>query len=923
MPPELGIEPSGIGPVTLPTGTVTFLFSDIEGSTQRWETHREAMKAAVSRHEHLMRAAIARCGGYVFKTMGDAFCCAFPTAPQAVNAAIEAQRALAKEDFSSVGGLQVRMGLHTGYAEERNGDYFGPAVNRVARLMSVGHGGQVLLSGVTRELAHAELPDGCTLVNLGSHRLKDLTEAEQVWQVTIAGLSSEFPPLKSLDTLPNNLPIQRTTFVGRDHDVAEVKGLLSRHRLLTLVGSGGVGKTRIALQVGADLLDHFPDGVWFAHFAPISDPELVSSVIAQALGMSQKEDQRVDESIPTWLKRKKLVLILDNCEHVLETVATIAAAIMGTAPDVRILNTSRQVLDISGEEIFRVPSLDVPHTIADLTPAAVAQFGAVALFVDRARSVDKSFTLTDDTAPIVADICRRLDGIPLAIELAAARVKVLSVPNLAQRLNERFKLLTGGSRDVLPRQKTLGALIDWSYDLLTSQEQTLFLRLGIFARGFALEAATRVCGGEGLDEIEILDLLASLTDKSLLVADTSGKQARYHLLESTRAYALEKLDAGERERLARAHAEYFSALALEADESYGTGSTFAWLSDIELELDNFRAALEWGLTQRHDAVLVSAIASGLAQFWYRNGLPVEGRYWIDRALERVDSSAHPLVVARLLAAKSWLFVGKRAIELGERAIALFEAAGDRHLAAHARAHLAFGLNQAGRHEDADAMIAEVLGVMREFKDKHGIVKALRYQGSIAGTRGATAQARELYAKALAMLKELGDEIGLGLVNSNVGELEFNDGHPEEALKAVTEALAWARALDKDGRATSQANNAAYRIALGDLTGARAATQEALRLSREIQNDYTASIALQHFSTLGALQGKATSAAQLLGYVDAQYKEIGATREPTEQWCYERTLLALREHLSDAEIQQLEAEGESWSEDRAVEEALKI
>ena len=923
MLPESGAEPSGTSPVTLPTGTVTFLFSDIEGSTQRWETHREAMKAAVARHEQRVRAAISQHGGYVFKTMGDAFCAAFPTAPQALGAAIGAQRALAQEDFSSVGGLRVRMGLHTGYAEERNGDYFGPAVNRVARLMSIGHGGQVLLSGVTRELAYSELPAGATLVDLGSHRLKDLTEPEDVWQLTIDGLPAEFPPLKSLDTLPNNLPIQRTTFVGRDHDVAAVKELVSRHRLLTLVGSGGVGKTRVALQLGADLLDHYPDGVWFADFAPITDPELVSSVIAQVLGMSQHEGKRVDESIPPWLKRKKLMLILDNCEHVLETVAAVAAAIIGTAPEVRIVNTSRQVLDISGEEVFRVPSLDVPHTIADLTPATVAQFGAVALFVDRARSVDKSFALTDDTAPIVADICRRLDGIPLAIELAAARVKVLSVPNLAQRLNERFKLLTGGSRDVLPRQKTLGALIDWSYDLLTSQEQMLFLRLGIFAGGFALEAATRVCGGDGLDEIEILDLLASLADKSLVVADTSGKQERYHLLESTRAYAQEKLDAGERDRLARAHAEYFSALAREADARYGTGSTLTWLADVERELDNFRAALEWGLTQGHDAVLVAAIAGGLEQFWYRNGFAVEGRYWIERALEGTDSAQHPLVAARLLYAQSWFFLGKRASESAERAIALYESAGDRRGAAHARATLAFSLNQTGQLDEADEAITLALAVMLEYKDKHGIAKLLRYKAAIAGNRGARAEARELYDKALAILRETGDEIGLSLVHVNVGELEFADGHAGEALKAATDAISWYRRSDKDAVATAICNRAAYQIALNDLSGVHVSAREALRLGREVQNVYTSAIALQHFASLAALQGKANSAAQLLGYVDAQYKELGASREPTEKWCYDKTIAALREQLSDTDIERLKAEGAPWSEDRAVEEALKI
>ncbi len=446
-------EPEALESTALPTGTVTFLFSDIEGSTQRWEQHRDAMKAAVARHEQLVKAAMQQHGGYVFKTMGDALCTAFATPPNALLAAVDSQRALAKEDFSTVDGLSVRMGLHTGYADERNSDYFGPAVNRVARLMSIGHGGQILLSDVTHELAHSDLPEGTKLVDLGSHRLKDLTEPEQVWQLSIEGLPSTFAALRSLDALPNNLPIQRTRFVGREHDIAEVKKLVSRDRLVTLVGSGGVGKTRIALQVGADLLDQHPDGLWVVDFAPIKDSELVSSVIAQVLGMPQQQGRRVDESIPPWLKRKNLLLIFDNCEHVLEALAGIVAAIIGTAQDVHIVNTSRQALGISGEQVFRVPSLDVPHKLTDLTPGAVVGFGAVALFVDRAKLVDSSFTLTDDTAPIVAEICRRLDGIPLAIELAAARVKVLSIPNLAQRLNERFKILTGGAAMCYPAKR--------------------------------------------------------------------------------------------------------------------------------------------------------------------------------------------------------------------------------------------------------------------------------------------------------------------------------------------------------------------------------------------------------------------------------------------------------------------------------------
>ena len=365
------------------------------------------------------------------------------------------------------------------------------------------------------------------------------------------------------------------------------------------------------------------------------------------------------------------------------------------------LATSRQALGVSGEEVLRLPSLDVPHKIADLTPAAVMEFGAVALFVDRARSVDKSFALTDDNAPIVAEICRRLDGIPLALELAAARVKILSIPNLAQRLNERFKILTGGSRTALPRQKTLGALIDWSYDLLTPQEQMLFNRAGIFAGGFSLDAATAVCSGEDLDEIDILDLLSSLTDKSLVVADTAGEQERCYLLESTRAYALEKVVAvGAHEQLARRHAGYFRDQAQTADERFGTSSTAAWLTNAERELDNYRAVLEWALKDGHDVTLGAAVAGALSGLWLGGGLSAEGRYWIGLAQAGLDESMHPQVAARLWRALSGFSSGKRAHDYAQRAIALYQSVGDESGQALSRSCLAHSLSQMGRFEEA-------------------------------------------------------------------------------------------------------------------------------------------------------------------------------------------------------------------------------
>jgi predicted ATPase/Tfp pilus assembly protein PilF len=723
----------------------------------------------------------------------------------------------------------------------------------------------------------------------------------------------------------NNLPSARNAFIGREHDVAEVKELLDRHRLVTLVGSGGVGKTRLALQVGAELLDRYPDGVWFVDFAPISDPEVVSSVTAQALGMSQQEDRRVDESIPPWLERKKLLLIFDNCEHVLENVASLADAILKTAQDVRIVATTRQPLDIVGEKLSRLDSLDVPHSVADLTPASVIGFGAVALFVDRALLVDKSFTLTDDTAPIVADICRRLDGIPLAIELAAARVKVLSIPHLAERLNERFKILTGGSRSALPRQKTLTALLDWSYDLLAPQEQLLFARLGIFAGGFGLDAATNICGGDGLDEIDILDLVGSLTDKSLVVADTSGEHERYRLLESTAAYALEKLDAsGRRDAMARRHAEYFRGQADAADERFGSGSTSTWLAGVELELDNDRAALAWALTQGNDAALGGAIAGALQWLWISAGLAVEGRYWIGLALERVSEAEHPRVAARLRLALSVLSSGKRKHDAAERALQLFTLASDVRWAARAQNQLAYALWQMGQLDEAKAMIDETLATARACGDAWNVANSFNSQAMIAMGSGEVGAARELFAQALAANKGLGNESATAIVLNNVAELEFADERPEQALHAASEALEiWSRGKSVTYISGAHANIAAYRIALNDLVGAREAAREGLRVARQARYEPIIAIALQHLAVLATLQGDARRGAQMLGYIDAQFAALGIHREPTERRSYDKLMVALRETLSEDEITQLSAEGAAWSEDRAVEEALQV
>ena len=907
----------------LPTGAVTLLFTDIEGSTQHWEQQRAAMPDALRRHDELIRSTIEAHGGYIFKTVGDAFCAAFSQPSDALAAAADAQRALAREDWSSVGGLLVRMAMHSGATDERDGDYFGPPVNRTARLVEIGHGGQILISHVTRDLAHDGLSEGTTLVDLGSQRLHDLTEPEHVWQLDVAGLPNEFPPLRSLDTLPNNLPIARTMFVGREHDVAEVKELLEHHRLLTLVGSGGVGKTRLAIQVGAELLDRYPDGIWFVDFAPITDPELVASVVAQALGMSQQQGRRVEEAIPQWLRRKQLLLIFDNCEHVLETVAALEDAILVTAKDVRILSTSRQGLDISGEAIHRLPSLAVPPEPAGLKSDEAMRYDAVALFVARAKAADTRFVLTDDSAPVVGEICRRLDGIPLAIELAAARVKVLSIPNLAQRLNERFKILTGGGRSALPRQKTLTALIDWSYDLLAPQEQRLFARLGVFAGGFGLDAVTAVCGGEGLDELNLFDLLASLTDKSLVIADTSGERERYRLLESTAAYALEKLAAsGERERMARRHAEYFRSLAETTHDR--KGALLAWRTGVELELDNYRAALGWALTQGNDNVVGGAIAGALGPLWFNAGLGVESRYWTELALQRVNEAEQPGIAARLQHVLGGCLSGKRSYEALERAIRLYRLVGDVRGAARARAGLAFTLFLMGRLDEASAAIAEVLAAWRELGDDFEVAGAVIIQAAIEWGRGDVRQSRELHARALTTFRALGEEVSEAIVLVNLAELESSDGHPEQALRSVSDALEiLLRGKNATVIATALGNRADYRIALGDVGGARVSAREGLRFARQAQNEGLVASSLELFALLAALEDDAQRAARLLGYVDAQYGRIEQQRTLTGKGLHDKLLAALRETLSEDKIEALAADGAAWSEDCAVEEALKV
>jgi predicted ATPase/class 3 adenylate cyclase len=917
-----------------PTGEVTFLFSDIEGSTVRWESSPDAMARALARHDELLRGVIEAHGGYVFKTMGDAFCAAFGRPREATAAALAAQRALFAEDFSGVDGLRVRMALHSGTCQERDGDYFGPTVNRVARLLATGHGGQVLLSHACAQFLQGDAPQ-FTLRDLGNHRLKDLSQPEYVYQLVSPDLPDTFPELLSLDHLSNNLPAQLTSFVGRDDVMAQVLTLLARHRLVTLVGTGGAGKTRCAIQVGAELLDDSGDGVWLAELAPISDTTLVTGAIARALNVQAAPNSPILDTLIGFLKRKRLLLILDNCEHVIEEARILAASILRACPGVRILVTSREALNIEGEVLYRIPSLAVPPKAELLSPQNILGFGASLLFSDRASSGNNRFALTDENALHVAEICRRLDGIPLAIELAAARVKVLTPKQIAQMLDERFRLLTGGDPTALPRQQTMRALIDWSFDLLSVQERALFRKLSIFAGGFTLEAVATVCSGSDMDEITILDLLSSLVDKSLLQAEQVESGMRYRFLESTRQYARERLDEhGEYAAVAQAHASAFLALAEQLRRSWETTPDRKWFAEIEPELENFRAALSWSLSGRGNVLLGQQLAGALHQAWWSLA-SAEGRRWVQIARDLSNDHTPLPVMAALdlaeaeLAASLVQYAASRTA--CERALERYREIGDPMGIAYAQRCLGLALIFLGKIEQGEALLGPALSQARALGARRLTGVALQTLADARHSVGDVSEARRLHAEALANLQAVGAERTAANVCVNLGEAEFHGGNAQEALRWANEALTTHRAFNATrGVAFAQINMTAYLTALERYDEARLSARAAIGVARDAQLQVGTAWALQHLAATVVLPAnpkpaheERNRAARLLGYADTRLRELRSSREFTEQQEYEKMLAALRAALDADEVAQLMREGSSWTEDHAVAEAMRI
>jgi predicted ATPase/class 3 adenylate cyclase/Tfp pilus assembly protein PilF len=851
-----------------PSGTVTFLFTDIEGSTRAWERDRATMATALTRHDAILREAIEKQRGYVFKTVGDAFCAAFARAPDALAAAVGAQRTLAAEPWGG-GPVRVRMAVHAGSAEERAGDYFGPAVNRVARLLSTGHGGQVLLSLAAQELVRDELPSGVRLRDLGDHRLKDLERPERIFQVVAPDLPDRFPSLSSLAAHPTNLPIQLTPFVGRAREVAAVRDLLigPDARLLTLTGPGGTGKTRLALQAAAEASEAFPDGVFTVLLAAIRDPAFVAPAIAAALGVREGPEQAIEQRLGEFLEGKRLLLVLDNFEQV-EDAAPLVVDILRSAPTVTILVTSRVALRVSGEREFAVPPLDLPEAAVS-SPDRVVDCEAVRLFAARARAVRPDFAVTEHNAQVCAEICRRLDGLPLAIELAAARLKLLPPQALLDRLARTLPLLTGGSRDLPARQRTLRGAIAWSHDLLGPEERALFRRCAVFAGGWTLEAAEAV--GNAGDDLgaDVFDELTRLADHSLLrpPAEADG-EPRLGMLETVREFALEQLAAsGEEGATRRRHAAHFLALAEASDAELKGPRQAEALERLAAEHDNLRVALGWALggspsLPGADPALGLRLAGALRRFWEVRGHLAEGRGWLELALAETRSSdAEPQSTARATALQG---AGTLALRQGdyaraaaclEEAIAAWGALGDRAGVASALTGLADVAERRGEYGWATALLEEALGEARAVHDPAGVARVLTNLGNVAERREDFARAEALYDEALAANRAAGDRRGVAICLNNLGLLAYYRRDYLRAAALHEDVLGIFRALgDPHGAATSLNNLGLVAQDRGDPSGATRFYEEALQLRREIGDRWGVLRCLTNLGTVAQERG---------------------------------------------------------------------
>jgi predicted ATPase/class 3 adenylate cyclase len=907
---------------------VTHLFTDLEGSTRLWEHEPARMEDALRRHDEHARAAVTRHRGRVVKTTGDGIHAVFDDPMQAVAASLAFLAELAMLTQQCGIALRARCGIHAGIASLRDGDYYGGVVNRAARITRAAHGGQVLLSEAAALLVRDRLHAGAGLLAIGRVRLRDLAASEPIYQLTHPDLEDRFPPLRSLDHTPNNLPQQIDSFIGREDAIGELRGLILQHRLVTLAGPGGVGKSRLAVQLAGEMVDAFADGIWLIELAPLSDPDLVPRTVAQVLGIGEDPATSFTEAIASFLAARECLLLLDNCEHLLDSCAGIAGAVLRAAPKTRILATSRELVRVSGECRYEVTPLQVPAAPMD-DIADARRYPAVTMLLDRAREQAPKFELTAQNLDAVVTVCRALDGIPLALELAAARVRSLSIEEIARRLADRFRFLTSGTRTAMPRHRSLLALIAWSYDLLGEDERRLLERLSVFAGSFDMPAVEAVCRFGALAETDIADVLWSITDKSLAVAmpgsaaDDPADASRYRLLETIRAFARERLAArGDASETQRRHVAYFLGYAVTADQEIRGPRKPHWCARLELEHDNLRAAMAHarGSSDHTEAALRFGVKLGA--FWRFRGYATEGRTYLRSVLGHPDAGRFPLSHAGALLQSGILasFQGDsgEARELGRRALTLYREIGRPMEEASTLIMLGAAAQHSGDFEDALACHGQALAIAREQGALALQVICFVNLGNTAFLQGDTTAARQNLGHALDMLERSGESTAGVHALEMLGHIDLREGALAAARERFASALGIAQRMG-DVMQHSKLTTWLGRVAVetGDVRAGIAQLAEGMRQMHRLALKEETLLALDLVAECLHRLGDAATAADLRSAARALRTQFGFHWPPLDRAVGECDARGAELALGAETVAAAEARGSARSLQEAV------
>ncbi len=903
---------------TFPTGTVTFLFTDIEASTMLWELYPQAMKSALATHDAILRQAIEANDGQVIKTTGDGFHAVFSTAFEAAAAALAAQQALHAEAWNEIQPQtpRVRMSLHTGEAELRGGDYFGGAPNRAARLMSIGHGGQILISNATAELLWENLPANTTLRDLGEQRLKDLARPEHVFQLAHPSLPSDFPPLKAVDAIPNNLPVQLSSFIGRDKEIAEIKELLRSTRLITLTGSGGTGKSRLSQEFGSLELVSYPQGVWLIELATLTDSSQIIPAMAQVFGLQALPMQQLPDLVIDFLRSRQALLILDNCEHLIEACARLVDDLLHQCTRLKIIASSREALGIAGEVAYRTPSLDRSESIQ--------------LFVERAGAANPKFNWTENNASAIIQICTRLDGIPLAIELAASRSRLLSPEQIASRLNDRFRLLVGGSRTALPRQQTLRALIDWSYDLLSGAEKRLLQFASVFIGGWTLDALETVAG-----DPNTLELLEQLVNKSLVTTEEHGTEMRYSILETIRQYAREKLFDARESSIARdRHFFYFTALAEKMMVAFRSADFLHIRDRADDEVDNFLAALDWGMENQVEAVVGLAANFCIISSWM--GIQTKGLTAVRTAIENILSlppveGENQIHRQKLI---GWALFAQGIVALGQgqmpltlqslsEAIALSRQTGDRIVLGYSL-EMYFTATRLMNAPGGDEAALEGFEIFSDdVNDKLGWSMAYLNMARFAAGRGDEQAKLKYFGKLKERIHETPLSFQVGMVFLAMGLDESANGNYETARKIFEDGLEiFTRVRSMNFKLVMKSELGHIARHTGNFAQARAIYQETIQGWQEVGNRAATAHQLECFGYLAIAGGETRKAIRLFAAAEALREASQAPMTDLEQAEYGQAVTRLHSVFDEAEFNTLWASGRTLTSEQAILFALE-